>query len=505
MTLDRDLRSIQEVRDLIAEAKTAQKTYSKFSQAQLRNIAAAVAAAGESNAERLARMACEETGYGVWQDKALKNLLGSRICYESCKDMRLVGWIGEDLERGILEVGVPVGVIAAIIPSTNPTSTVLYKSIISLISGNGIIFSPHPGAKKCIQAAFEVVREAAESAGAPKGLVGCISEPTIEASQTLMKHRDIGLILATGGEAMVRAAYSSGNPAIGVGPGNGPAYIEKTADIPLAVKRIIDSKTFDNGVICASEQSVVTERSIERQVMEAFTAQGGFFLSTEDSERVGKLLLTAGGGMNPQIVGKTARRIAEMAGVAVPPDTRVLLSRQTEVGRRNPYSREKLCPVLGFYVEEDWERACERCIAILENEGAGHTMTIHSKNDSVIRAFALQKPVGRLLVNTPGALGGVGASTNLPPALTLGCGAVGSSSTSDNITPKNLINIRRVAYGARELEELRNGFSGGKQPLKPEGEYADITREEIVEITKRVLADLRSKDKTIPGQAGAVR
>ncbi len=498
MTLDRDLQSIQEVRDLIAAAKAAQKVYGEFPPERMRAVAAAVAKAGEAHAEELAKMANQETGYGRWQDKVLKNLLGSKLCYEYCKDMKLVGLINERPEDGILEVGVPMGVIAAIIPSTNPTSTVLYKSIISLISGNGIVISPHPGAKQCIHAAYEVAREAAEAAGAPKGLVGCISEPTIEASQTLMKHRDIGLILATGGEGMVRAAYSSGNPAIGVGPGNGPAYIEGTADIPLAIKHIFDSKTFDNGTICASEQSIVTERRIEAKVKAEAKAQGGYFLNEEESQQVGRFLLRANGTMNPQIVGKAAVEIAKLAGISVPADTRVLISEQTEVSKRNPYSREKLCPVLGFYVEENWERACERCIAILLNEGAGHTMTIHSKDDGVIREFALKKPVGRLLVNTPGALGGVGATTNLAPAMTLGCGAVGSSSTSDNITPQNLINIRRVAYGARELEDLRSGAprtshtqSATGAVAQDGGAYAGVTKEQIEEITRRVLASLQ--------------
>lgn len=502
MALDRDLQSIQEVRDLIAAAKAAQRAYAKFDPDRMKAIAGAAAKAGEEHAERLAKLANEETGYGRWQDKVLKNILGSRICYEYCKDMRIVGLLSERPADGILEVGVPMGVVAAIIPSTNPTSTVLYKTIISLLSGNGIVISPHPGAKKCILETYALVRDAAEAAGAPKGLIGCISEPTIEASQTLMKHRDIGIILATGGEAMVRAAYSSGNPAIGVGPGNGPSYIEKTADIPLAVKRIFDSKTFDNGTICASEQSIVTERSVERQVVDEITRQGGYFLNEEESERVGRFLLRANGTMNPQIVGKTAVRIAEMAGITVPADTRVLVSRQTEVGKRNPYSREKLCPVLGFYVEDGWKRACERCIAILENEGAGHTMTIHSRSDAVIREFALQKPVGRLLVNTAGALGGVGATTNLPPAMTLGCGAVGSSSTSDNITPLNLINVRRVAYGMRELEDLQNNVprSAARPPALFDtaagasngADYAGVTREQIEEITRRVLASLRA-------------
>ena len=282
---------------------------------------------------------------------------------------------------------------------------------------------------------------------------------------------------------MVRAAYSSGNPAIGVGPGNGPAYIEKTADIPLAVKHIFDSKTFDNGTICASEQSIVTERCIQDKVEAEVKRQGGYFLSEEESQKLSGFLLRANGTMNPKIVGKSAQVIADMAGLCIPQGTRVLVSRQTEVGKKNPYSREKLCPVLAFYVEENWEKACQRSIAILQNEGAGHTMTIHSQDPNVIREFALKKPVSRLLVNTPGALGGVGATTNLAPALTLGCGAVGGSATSDNITPLNLINIRRVAWGVRELEDLR-----GKNPAPPRAGVSGGT----------TLAESRKKPPTSP-------
>lgn len=254
---------------------------------------------------------------------------------------------------------------------------------------------------------------------------------------------------------MVKAAYSSGNPAIGVGPGNGPAFIEKSADIALAVKRIFDSKTFDHGMICASEQSIVTQRCIQDQVVDQVKRQGGYFLSPQQSAQLAGWILRPNGSMNPQIVGKSAQQVADMAGISIPQGIRVLLSHQTTVGRDNPYSREKLCPVLGFYVEENWEQACERCIEILCNEGAGHTMVIHSQDEHVVREFALKKPISRLLVNTPGALGGVGVTTNLAPALTLGCGAVGGSSTSDNITPLNLINIRRVAWGVKELEQLR--------------------------------------------------
>ena len=494
MTLDRDLQSIQEVRDLIARAKAAQKQLAAFSQRQLDDICAAIAADCAAHAEPLAKMAEEETGFGRWQDKTLKNLLGSAITWDSVKDMKTAGILCEDREKGLMEIGVPMGVVAALIPSTNPTSTAMYKSIISLKAGNSIVISPHPGAKKCIVETVKIIQEAARRAGAPDGAVGCISLTTMEATNALLTHRDIGVILATGGEAMVRAAYSSGNPAIGVGPGNGPSFIERTADIPLAVKRIFDSKTFDNGTICASEQSIVTERCIAKQVEEEVLRQGGYFLTDEQSKKLSGFLLRANGTMNPKIVGKTAQVIADMAGISIPAGTRVLVSRQTEVSRQNPYSREKLCPVLAFYVEDGWESACERSIAILQNEGAGHTMTIHSQNMDVIREFALKKPVSRLLVNTPGALGGVGATTNLAPALTLGCGAVGGSATSDNITPLNLINIRRVAWGVRELEDLRGTVPAAKptpsRPACAPTSPTPFTREDIEAITRAVIARL---------------
>lgn len=455
MTLDRDLQSIQEVRDLVANAKKAQRELAEFSQEKIDRIIYEIAKDCAANAQKLAKMAVEETGFGVWEDKVLKNLLGSTITYESCKDMKTVGVIKEDKAAGLIEVGVPMGIVAALIPSTNPTSTTMYKSIISIKAGNAIVISPHPNAKNCIIETVKIIQQAAKRAGAPDNIVQAISLTTIDATNTLLKHKDIGVILATGGEAMVRAAYSSGNPAIGVGPGNGPAYIEKSADIPMAVKRIFDSKTFDNGTICASEQSIVTESCIKDKVVEEVKKQGGYFLNAEETKKLSGFILRANGTMNPKIVGKSAKVIADMAGFSIPEGTRVLVSEQTEVSKTNPYSREKLCPILAFYTENSWEDACERCMQILYNEGVGHTMTIHSQNDKIIREFALKKPVSRLLVNTPGSLGGVGATTNLSPALTLGCGAVGGSATSDNISPLNLINIRRVAYGVRELSDVR--------------------------------------------------
>jgi acetaldehyde dehydrogenase (acetylating) len=426
-----------------------------MSQDEIDRVCAAMAAAGYENAERLAAMACEETGFGRAADKTIKNIFGSKAVYESVKDLKTVGIINEDRERRVVEVAVPMGVIAGLIPSTNPTSTVFFKSIIAIKSANAIIFSPHPGARKCIMEAAKLMASAAEAAGAPRGAIACIETLTMQATDTLMKHDKISLILATGGAAMVKAAYSSGNPAIGVGPGNAPAFIERTADIPLAVKRVIDSKTFDNGTICASEQSVVTEDCIRDEVIAEFKKQGAYFLSDEEKKRVASILMRSSGTMNPAIVGKSPQYVASLAGLTVPGDARVLIGFETEVGDRVPFSHEKLCPVLAFYTERDWESACELCIRILNNEGAGHTLAIHSNDESVIREFALKKPVSRLLVNTPSALGGVGATTNLLPSLTLGCGAVGGSSSSDNIGPLNLINIRRLAYGVKELEEIR--------------------------------------------------
>lgn len=496
LTLDRDLQSIQEVRNLVARAKEAEKTLSTFPQEKLDAICAAIAAACMEHAEELAKMAVQETGFGKWEDKILKNTLGSRITWESVKDMKTVGVLREDKDKGVCEIGVPMGVVAALIPSTNPTSTAMYKSIISIKAGNAIVISPHPGAKNCITETYKIIKEAAERAGAPEGTVCCVSLTTMEATDTLLKHPDVSIILATGGEAMVHAAYSSGNPALGVGPGNGPSYIEHTADIPAAIRRIMDSKTFDNGTICASEQSIVTELCITGQVEEELKRQGGYFLTPEQSEQLSGFLLRANGTMNPKIVGKTAEKIADMAGIRIPEGTRLLVSRQdpADVSKKNPYSREKLCPILAYFVVDSWEEACELCIRILKNEGAGHTMTLHTKNKEVVREFALKKPVSRILVNTSGALGGVGATTGLAPALTLGCGAVGGSATSDNITPLNLINIRRVAYGLCELEDLRENAPAecscsSSAPACTE----DLREEDIEAITRAVIARLRAK------------
>lgn len=481
--MDRDLLSIQQVRDLLHKAKEAQEKYSRFTQEEVDKVVAAMSFEVRKYSEKLAKLANEETGFGRWEDKIIKNKFAAEVVYDSIKDMKTIGILKE--ENNLLEVAVPVGVVAGLIPSTNPTSTVIYKTLISLKAGNAIVISPHPNAKNCIVETVNILKKAAYEAGAPEGLIGVIDLPTMEATAELMKHKDTALILATGGEAMVRAAYSSGTPAIGVGPGNGPAYIEKSADVKKAVKRIMDSKTFDNGVICASEQSVIVEPENKVDVMEEFKRQGGYFLTPEQSEKLGRFILRANGTMNPQIVGKDAQTLARLAGLEIPVGTRVLISEQDTVSKANPYSREKLTTILAFYTAQNWEMACELAIKLLMNEGKGHTLILHTENRELVKEFALRKPVSRLLVNTPGSLGGIGGTTELAPALTLGCGAIGGSSTSDNVTPMNLLNIRKIGWGIKELDDFR---------VKSEIEQKSVEKNlDIEELIKKVLNEMANK------------
>lgn len=442
--VDKDLLSIQEARSLVRAAKKAQLEFSQIGQEKVDAVVKAVAEAAASQAEALAALAVEETGFGKVQDKKVKNLLASQKLYDAIKDMKTIGILHEDKVARITEVAVPVGVIAGIVPSTNPTSTVIYKSMIALKAGNAIVFTPHPSARKCIGKTVEMIQNVLHNCGVCPDLVSVMSVPTIEGSGELMRRAD--LILATGGPGMVKAAYSSGTPALGVGAGNVPAYIERSADIEDAVTKIMSSKTFDNGTICASEQAIVTESCIADKVRATLIAQGGYFLEGEKLDKVKRIMERGNGSMNPDIVGRDAMYIAKLAGIEVPYGTRLLISDEKGVGPKYPFSKEKLTALLGFYVVEDWHEACELCIKLLENGGIGHSLAIHSRNEDVIREFGLKKPVSRMLVNTPSTQGAVGLSTSLFPSFTLGCGAVGGSSTSDNVTPMNLLNVRRVAY-----------------------------------------------------------
>ena len=444
MELDKDLMARQEARELAKAAEAAQKKLATFSQAQLDAIVEAVAKAFSAEAVGLASMAVKETGFGNVEDKITKNLFASQKVAEAVRDMKTVGILKE--EKGLWEVGVPVGVIAAIVPSTNPTSTVCYKAIIALKAGNAIVFSPHPKAICCTLKAAQIVAQAAEKAGAPRGSVSCLTIPSLEGCKELMGAQETRLILATGGPAMVRSAYSSGKPAIGVGAGNGPAYIHRSADVNCALHCIRESKTFDNGTVCASEQSIIVEKDMEQQVRQEAQKLGFYFMNEEQAGNLAKLLFRPNGALNPEIVGKTAIFLAEKAGFSVPADTKILVAREQEAGPARPYSSEKLCPVLAFFVMDSEDAVLEKVTEVLKHEGSGHTFAIHATEDRVIRKFAQVVPVSRFLVNTPAALGGIGARSGLFPALTLGCGAVGGSSSSNNISPLDLINIRRVAW-----------------------------------------------------------
>ncbi len=446
---DRDLASIREARELARRARTAQTPLAELSQERIDAIVDAMADAAAAEAETLAALAVDETGYGVVRDKVRKNLFAAREVQRFIQPLKTVGVIRRDDERKILEIAEPFGVVAAIVPSTNPTSTAIYKILIALKARCPVVLSPHPAAARCISRTAEIMARAAAGAGAPDHSIGWMTTVTLEGTQELMRHRDVAVILATGGKGLVQAAYSAGKPAYGVGPGNAPAYIESSADVPKAVRDIVTGKTFDNGVLCSSENSVVVDEAIAGEVTREMQAQGGYFLSETESDALAAVLVTPRGLPNPELVGRPALEIAGRAGLDVPADTRVLIARLDGVGRDHPLSIEKLCPVLSFYVVGDWQAGCERCKEILAYGGMGHTMAIHSRNDAVILEFGLRKPAFRIVVNTPTTHGSIGLTTGLDPAMMLGCGGHGGNITSDNISPLHLLNIKRVAHEVR--------------------------------------------------------
>ncbi len=443
---DRDLASVQEARTLARAARAAQGTLAEFTQERIDAVIDAMAAAVLPQAEALAALAVEETGYGNVPDKTAKNRFAAEHVYRSIRPMKTVGVVARHDDRRIIDIAEPFGVVAAVIPSTNPTSTAIYKALIAIKARCAIVLSPHPAAVRCITRTAEILSQAALAAGLPPGSLSWMTAVTLEGTQELMRQREVAVILATGGMGLVRAAYSAGKPAYGVGPGNAPAYIERTADVRKAVRDIIRGKTFDHGVLCSSENSVVVDRAVADQARQEFLAQGAHFLSPAEAETLARLLVTPQRLPNPALVGKAARVIAETAGFTVPAETRVLIAPLEGVGRDHPLSIEKLCPILSYYVVEDWREGCERCKQILRYGGMGHTMAIHSRDEEVILQFGLHKPAFRIVVNTSTSLGSIGLTTGLDPALTLGCGGFGGNITSDNITPRHLLNIKRLAY-----------------------------------------------------------
>lgn len=448
---DQDLLALQEMRLAVTTANKAQKDYMEFTQEQVDKIVKAVADAAYQASGRLGKLAVEETGMGVAEHKKLKNEVGSRDVYESIKGLKTVGVVAEDRVNKVVEIAAPFGVIAGIIPTTNPTSTAFFKTLIALKTRNAIVVSPHPYAINCTNEALKVCSDAAEKAGAPKGLVQCLTMGSMEATQELMKHKDIHLILATGGSALVRAAYSSGKPAYGVGPGNVPVYIEQTARVEKAVAQIVDSKSFDYGTICATEQAMVVDQRIKEQVLKALKKNGAYILNDEEKKKMEQTISPIPGKVNPKIVGKSPQIIAKLAGISIPEGTRILVGMEDRVGKDVPFSLEKLSPVFAFYEVRDSKHAQEVCLELLNLGGRGHSLSIHTQEDQIARQFSMSMPVSRILVNTMSSIGAVGGTTGLAPSFTLGCGTFGGNITSDNISAKHLLNSKRMAYGTKDV------------------------------------------------------
>ena len=451
---DADLIAISEARTKARAARAAFEAFSGVTAEFADRIVRAMAAAGAAAADELARLAVEETGYGVVADKVFKNLYNARFVAQAMLEVKTLGVLWVDEPNRMAAVGAPMGVIAGIIPVTNPTSTVLFKCLAAVKSGNAIVCAPHPRAARCCARTAEIMARAAENAGAPRGLISCLERVTLESTRELMQHPDIALVLATGGAGMVRAAYSSGKPTLAVGPGNVPAYVDRSVpDVSEAALMIVASKSFDNGTACVSEQAVVLDEQIAEAGLHAFEAHGTVLLDAAAAARLAALVFTDRGDLRPEAVGLSARVLAERIGIAVPETTRVLGALLRDVGPQTPLSRETLGPILAFYREKDASAAYARCREILEFGGEGHTLGIHASDDAVIAKFSTL-PASRILCNTPSLFGGMGFSAAIDPSFMLGTGTWSGSIVSDNVTPLHLINIKRIAHEVRPWRSL---------------------------------------------------
>jgi acetaldehyde dehydrogenase (acetylating) len=495
MSVDKDLVSVQQARDLVEAAHLAQAEVAQFDQAKIDRICEAMAKAALREAARLGAMAVEETGYGIPADKQEKNRFAAEDVWNYFRGLRTKGVVSES--KNVVEIASPRGVVAGIIPSTNPTSTAIFKILIAIKSRNAVVLSPHPSAAKCINETARVMREAGVKEGLPAEAIGCMTTATIEGTETLMKHKQTAVILATGGIGLVRAAYSSGKPAFGVGPGNVPVCIERTADVPKAVQDILTGKCFDNGTICASEQAVVCDAPVEQAVREQFKLQGAHFLSAAEAEQLAKVVATPQRSLNPAIVGKSVEVIAKMAGLTVPPGTRCLLADVGGVGRDHPLSMEKLSPILAFYVADGLSACAQLSQQVLGYGGMGHTAGIHTRSREAAVKFGSDMPASRITVNTPTTHGAIGFSTALPPSMTLGCGSWGGNVTSDNVSPLHLMDIKRVAFETRPVKSARPAVgvqpaaTAPARPSEPAIAGGKIDRQEIAAIVDRFLASKR--------------
>ena len=490
--MDKDLLSVQQARDLVARACAAKQTYKTFTQEQVDRIVAAMAQAGEQAADRLGRMAHEETGFGRPESKKMKNLFATKLLHERMAGMKTAGIIRK-LENGsIWEIATPMGVVAALIPSTNPTSTALYKAIIAAKARCAIVMSPHPRAIACTAEALKVVAEAAYAAGAPEGLFGCMTEVALAGTNELLEHRDTDVILATGGAAMVRAAYSKGKPAYGVGSGNVPVYVDRSADVEKAAADLIYGVSFDWGTLCSTERSVIADYPIKAKLVEALKREGAYFLNDAEKDKLRGFLLHKG-RLNVEQVGQAPHRIATLAGFSAPSQTRALVAEVDTVGKQEPLSMETLSPILAFYTADGWQAGCDRCIEVLHFGGIGHTLGIHCTSEHVIEAFGLQKPSMRIVVNTVAALGSVGYTNRLFPSMTLGPGTIGGSIISDNVSPMHLLNIKRLAFETDPIHPPGKGQGGsGKRTSSPS------SKSWMDEIEARLLARAGNPASPLP-------
>ena len=486
--IDKDLRSIQQAREMMLAARAAQQKWAFATQDEVDRVCAAMSEAAYLASERLGRMAAEETGFGVPEHKKIKNQFASRAVWDSIKDVPTVGVIRKDERRQLYEVAWPMGIVAALTPSTNPTSTVMNKILMALKARNAIVIAPHPSAVNCCVKTAELMNQAAVQAGAPEGLIHCMSEISLPGTNELLSHKYTALILATGGTGMVRAAHSKGKPAYGVGPGNVPVYVDRSADLEKAARYIVGSKAFDYSLICATEQSVVADRPIANRLKELMQAEGAYWLSPAQAAALRPVLFKPDGVIDARSVGKSPQVLAAMAGIQVPDKARILVADLQLVGREEPLSREKLTPVLGFYTADGWEDGCDRCIDLINFGGRGHSLIIHATNQDVIMAFGLEKPVFRIGVNTMGTLGMIGYTTGIMPSLTLGSGGVGGSTTGDNINVHHLYNVKRMAFEIADPPP--DAFLPGRVPTgdvkAPDfGELEKIVKQTVQEILGR--------------------
>ncbi|MFN0138595.1 MAG: aldehyde dehydrogenase family protein [Pyrinomonadaceae bacterium] len=494
---DKDLIAQQEARDAVEAASFAFKSVAKFEQAKIDAICEAMSQAALAEAARLGKLANEETGFGKAEDKYEKNRFAAEDVWNYFRDLKTVGTVSDT--KNIVEIASPRGVVAAIIPSTNPTSTAIFKIIIAIKSRNTIVLSPHPSAANCIAETARIMRAAAVANGLPENAIICLTNSTIEGTEALMKHKQTAVILATGGTGLVRAAYSSGKPAFGVGPGNVPVFLERTANVEKAVADILTGTCFDNGTICASEQAVVCDAPVEAEVRAQFAAQGGHFLSTAEAESVAKVLVTPQGSLNAGIVGKCAKCIADLAGIQIPEGTRCLLADCGGVGRDFPWSIEKLSPTLAFFVVNGVVEGADRCQEILQFGGMGHTAGMHTQDREAAIAYGSQMPAARVVINSPTTHGAIGFSTDLPPSMTLGCGSWGGNVTSDNISPHHLMDIKRVAFETKPVNKPSaiSRQQSAVEPLPPAAR-AVPKREDIAAIVDSFLSKKLAESPALP-------